>query len=248
MSLSEEDVQKNKSHDFYKMAIELLVKKDFPFLMGGAYALRLYTGIHRDTKDLDIFCRPTDYQRILKEFSDLGYKVELSDPRWIAKVYMDNHYIDIIFNTTTNLCMVDDSWFEHAVQGEMYDIPVRFIAAEELYWSKSYVQNRERYDGADLNHIILRNGQNMDWKRVLTRLDQHWHLLLSQFLNFQFVYPANRDLIPRWLFDELLERAKIQYDLPTPMAKVCLGPLVDHTQYKTDIIDWGYKTITTLSI
>ncbi len=64
----------------------------------------------------------------------------------------------------------------------------------------------------------------MDWKRVLMRLDQHWHLLLAQFLNFKFVYPSERHIIPRWIFDELVERAKIQFDLPSPIAKVCLGP------------------------
>jgi hypothetical protein len=248
MSLPIQDDNKKEAHDFYHEALQLLNEKKYPFLMGGAFALRLYSDIYRDTKDLDIFCRATDYQKILKLFSDKGYEVEITDPRWLAKVFHKGHFIDIIFNTTNNICVVDDSWFDNAIKGELFDVPVLYVAPEELFWSKSYVQNRERYDGADLNHLILKYGTKMDWKRVLMRMDQHWHLLLAQFLNFQFVYPSERNIIPRWIFDELVERAKIQFDLPSPIAKVCLGPLVDHTQYKTDIFDWGYKIITTRSV
>lgn len=236
------------ANDFYKNALEILVKSEYPFLIGGAFALRIYTDIHRETKDLDIFCKATDYQHILKMFSDHGFQVEITDPRWLAKVFKEDHFIDFIFNTTNNICLVDDSWFDKSVKGEVYGIPVQFMAAEEMFWSKIYVQNRERYDGADLNHIILRYGAKMDWKRVMMRLDQHWHILLAQFLNFQFIYPSNRDIIPRWLFDELIERAKMQYELPVPLGKICLGPLVDHTQYKIDIFEWDFKIITTLSV
>lgn len=31
-------------------------------------------------------------------------------------------------------------------------------------WSKLHVQNHERYDGGDINHIILRWGAKLDWK------------------------------------------------------------------------------------
>lgn len=248
MTLPTDDNHNKEAHDFYREALELLNAYQYPFLMGGAFALRLYTDIYRDTKDLDLFCRAIDYQKILKLFSDNGFKVEITDSRWIAKAFKDNHFIDIIFNTSNNICAVDDSWFEKAVKGELFGVPILFIAPEELFWSKSYVQNRERFDGADLNHLILRYGEKMDWSRVLMRLNQHWHILLAHFLNFQFVYPSERHIIPRWIFDELVDRAKIQFDLPAPVAKVCLGPLIDHTQYQTDIFEWGYKIITTRSV
>jgi hypothetical protein len=95
-----------------------------------------------------------------------------------------------------------------------------------LLWCKIYVQNRERYDGADVNHIILKYGHQLDWQRIWMRLEQHWHLLFSQLLSFQFVYPSERDIIPRWLFDNLIARAKEQFELPLPVEKVCLGLLL----------------------
>lgn len=79
-------------------------------------------------------------------------------------------------------------------------------------------------------------------------MEPHWHLLLAQFLSFQFVYPSDRDIIPKWLFDELLDRAKDQFDLPTPAEKICLGPLIDQTQYATDITERNYKVVTIRSV
>src|SRR5438046_7766206 len=113
-----------------------------------------------------------------------------------------------------------------------------FLAAAERVFCKLYVQNRERYDGADINHIILKKGKDLDWQRLLSYLDPHWHLLLAQLLQFQFVYPSElHHIIPKWLFDELMRRAFEQYDLPPAYEKVCRGPLIDQTQYEIDVKD-----------
>ena len=230
--------------EFYRAAMQLLEKNKMPYLIGGAFAIQHYTGIYRNTKDLDMFCKAGDYQELLKIFSREGYQVEVTDSRWIAKVFKDDYFIDVIFNTTNHLCPVDDSWFDNAREGEFLDCPVSIVAPEDLIWCKTYIQDRGRYDGADVNHLILKASGEMDWKRLLERLDQHWHLLLGKLLNFQFVYPADRDVIPRWLFDQLLERAKDQFDLPPSENKVCMGPVIDHSSYAIDIKEWNYKSLT----
>jgi len=43
----------------FREILELLEKKKIPFAVAGAFALRQHTGISRDTKDLDIFCKAT---------------------------------------------------------------------------------------------------------------------------------------------------------------------------------------------
>ena len=232
------------AQEFYKEALQLMQENNFRFLVGGAWSLKFHTGINRDTKDLDIFCSSGEYPRILKFFNDQGFKTELTDARWIAKAFKDDHFIDFIFNTVNNICAVDDSWFDHSVRGELFGIPVDFVAAEELFWCKIYVMNRDHYDGADLNHLILKKGHEMNWKWILGKMEQHWHLLLGQLLNFQFVYPSERDMVPKWLFNELLQRSKEQYDLPVSIEKVCRGPLVEHSEYNIDILYWDYKIIT----
>lgn len=237
--------QKREANSFYKEAIELLHETGADFMLGGAFAMFHYTGIYRDTKDLDIFCKASEYPKILKFFAEKGYKTELTDVRWLAKVFKGDYFIDIIFDTVNNICRVDDTWYQHATHGTLLGCKVKLIPAEELIWCKLYVQNRERYDGADVNHIILQYGRNLNWERILFHMDQHWHLLLAQIIQFQFVYPADfHEIIPKWLFDELIQRAVQQYELPPPVEKVCRGPVIDQTQYSIDIKVWDYKSTT----
>ncbi len=241
--------QKLQSAKIYKEAIELMLASGSDFMLGGAFAMFHYTGIFRDTKDLDIFCKPDECTVLLKYFAKHGYKTELTDIRWLAKVFKGDFFIDIIFDTVNNICRVDDTWYEYAIIGDFDGVAVKILPAEELIWCKIYVQNRERNDSADINHILLKYGTKLDWKRILDRLNQHWHLLLSQLIIFQFVYPADYPkIIPKWLFDELIDRARGQYDLPPSLEKVCRGPIIDQTQYEIDIKKWDYKvcTITTI--
>jgi hypothetical protein len=237
--------QRKSAHAFYREALELLNESEVPFMLGGGFAMFHYTGIYRDTKDLDIFCKPSDYPKILKLFADKGFKTDLYDVRWLVKVYKDDHFIDIIFDTVNNICRVDDTWLAHAPRARFVGVETALLAAEELVFCKLYVQNRERYDGADVNHILLKTGKDLNWERLLFRMDAHWHLLLAQLLQFQFVYPSEyHDIIPKWLFDELMRRANEQYDMPPPHEKVCRGPMIDQTQYETDIKEWNYKSYT----
>ncbi|MEJ5964037.1 nucleotidyltransferase [Pedobacter immunditicola] len=243
MATSEEE--KLKTTAFYTEVLKVLQQNGLNFMLGGGFAMYHYTGIERDIKDLDIFCKASEYPKMLKLLAEKGFQTELTDVRWLAKIIKDGNYIDIIFDTVNNICKVDDSWYQHAAEGEYEGISIKYVPAEELTWCKLYVQNRERYDGADVNHLLLKYGKTLDWDRLLFRMDQHWHLLLAQLLIFQFVYPADyREIIPQWLFDDLIERAKEQYDLPSCVEKVCRGPVIDQTQYEVDIKLWNYKVST----
>lgn len=230
---------------FYAEALDLLNESQCEYLLGGAFAMFHHTGIYRDTKDLDIFCRPADYPKILKFFADKGFHTQLYDVRWIAKIFREEYFIDVIFNSVNNICRVDDSWFQHAAEGDFLGRRVKFLSAEELIWCKSYVLNRERYDGADINHTLLKKGKELNWERLMHRLDPHWHILLMHLLSFQFVYPSEfHEIIPQHIFYELLDRAKMQYELPPPFERVCRGPMIDNTQYQVDVKEWDYKAYT----
>lgn len=58
--------------NFYRRVIQHLVDADLPFVVGGAFGLRHYTGIVRDTKDVDLFVRPADCARVLALLGDVG--------------------------------------------------------------------------------------------------------------------------------------------------------------------------------
>jgi hypothetical protein len=244
-----EEEHQQEAQKFYRDVLSYLQESNEPFMVGGGFAFFHYTGIVRQTKDLDIFCKSSQCPRLLQFFNRRGYTTELTDVRWLAKVFSGPHFMDIIFDSPNNICSVDDTWYEHAVAAEFHGIPVKILPAEELIWCKLYVQNRERYDGADVNHLLLHCGKQLDWQRLMNRIDRHWHLMLAQFLLFQFVYPSDyKDIIPRQLFDGLIERARQQYEVPASLERICRGPLIDQTQYASDIVEGHYKVMTIKTI
>ena len=147
------ELQKREAKAFYKEALLLIQETGVDFMLGGAFALYYYTGIYRDTKDLDVFCKADAYPRLLKMFAEKGFRTEMTDARWLAKVFKGEYFIDIIFNSVNNIARVDDTWLQYAVTQEMDGISVKLLSPEELVWCKIYVQNRERFDGADINHL-----------------------------------------------------------------------------------------------
>jgi hypothetical protein len=227
---------------FYRRALHILKAAGLPFLVGGAYALQRYTGIVRHTKDLDIFVRPADCRRVLDVFTAEGYRTELTFPHWLGKVHGGHEdFIDVIFSSGNGVATVDDGWFAHAVDGEAIGEPVRLCPVEETIWSKGYVLERERYDGADVNHLLRARGRDLDWRRLLQRYGPHWRVLLSHLVLFGFVYPGERDAVPAWVLEELTGRLLREGQAAAPPGRVCRGTLVSREQYLTDVEEWGYQ-------
>ncbi len=225
----------------YRDALVALSWSGIPFLVGGAFALKHYTGIIRDTKDFDIFVRPEDLDAILDLFESVGYRTERTFPHWLGKAISQDHVIDIIFNSGNGLSKVDDTWFRYAPEGELLGVKVLFCPAEETIHSKAFIMERERYDGADVIHILRACGVELNWERLLERFGPHWQVLLSYIILFGFVYPAERDDIPGWVTRELLSRFERSLSVVPPDDKVCRGTIISHTQYRVDVDCWNYK-------
>lgn len=229
---------------FYAEALRELAGAGFAFLLAGTHAISAYTGITRASKDLDVFCKPGDCPRILGHFRDLGYSIGVEDERWIGKVYQDPYFFDVIFASWHGTMPVSDAWFEHAQPVEVFGTAVRMVAPTELIWSKAFVQLRHRYDGADIVHVILKQHDRIDWRRLLAYMDLHWEVLLMHLLNFRWIYPSERDHVPRWLMDELLDRLRRQLDLPPPVVKICRGRMFSQIDYETAVQEWGFGDVS----
>jgi hypothetical protein len=134
---------------------------------------------------------------------------------------------------------VDDHWFAHAVPSEVLGVAVALAPAEELLWSSAFVQERERYDGGAVLHLLHARAELMDWRRVLDRFGDHWPLLLSYLVLFRFAYPDRRSDIPDYVMTELTARLAVQR--PDPENPVCFGTLLSREQYLFDIDQLGYS-------
>lgn len=230
-----------KAASFYRRVLEILHASGLPFLVGGAYALSHYTGISRHTKDLDVFIRRKDYDRISNVLSQAGYETELTYPHWLAKIRSNDNVIDIIFNSGNGVSEVDDAWFDHAGEAEILGIRTKISPIEEMIWSKAFIMERERFDGADVVHLIRQCADRIDWERLRRRFEPHWRMLMVHLVLFGFVYPAQRHLVPTWLMDDLLERLRAESHAPGPENGICQGTLISREQYLPDVTQWGYQ-------
>jgi hypothetical protein len=230
-----------ESRDFYVRSMTILMDANVPFLVGGAYAFARYTGIERHTKDFDIFIRRSDFDRAAQVLHDAGYQTELTFPHWIGKAYQGEDFIDLIFSAGNGVATVDDLWFEHAVPEVVLGINVGLIPPEEMIWSKGLIMERERFDGADVAHMLKNVGRDLDWKRLLTRFDKHWRALYAHLVLFGYIYPSRRSNIPEWVMKDLADRLAKESSQPDAEDKTCFGTIISRQQYLQDINNWGFK-------
>ena len=225
----------------YQKALRTLNAAGIPYLVGGAHGLRHYTGVHRDTKDLDLFVLADDRTRGLEALHRAGYSTVLAYPHWLAEAIDEQVSIDIIFSSGNAIGTVDSNWFTHAVAGELLGQRVKFVPPEEIIWSKAFVMERERYDGADIMHLLLSQGETLDWARLLDRFGPHWRVLFSYLVLFGFIYPSQRSLVPGWLMAELGRRLEEETTGTPPPDRICQGTLLSREQYGIDIEKWGFS-------
>src|SRR5215813_2220751 len=189
----------------YRGVLEALREDRIPFAIAGAFALQKHTGIWRATKDLDIFLEAKSVPSALKRLEQMGFETRIEDPVWLAKAIRGEYFVDLITAMGSAVLVVDNSWIERATPYELFGVPCRVLSAEELVASKIFVSRRERFDGADVAHLIRACGDRMDWRRVQQLVGSHWELLLWSTVLFAYAYPAHVGLVPRAVWSDLLE-------------------------------------------
>ena len=140
---------------FYSEVLRLMAESEIPFLVSGTYALASYTGIDRPTKDVDVFAKAGDALKMLSFFKERGFDVEMVDERWLARITRGELFVDVIYNMPTVTTHVTDEWFTDAPTAELFGAKVRLVPPTQVIWSKIFVQDHHRYDGADVAHMIL---------------------------------------------------------------------------------------------
>ena len=227
------------TNTFYRRTLHVLSDAAVPFLVGGSHAFLEYTGIVRNTKDFDLFLRRDDLDRAMDALQAAGYRTELTFPHWLGKAWQHEDFVDLVFSSGNGICKVDDGWFDNAVETQVLGMPVKIVPSEELLWQKAFVMERERFDGADIMHILRSRAGSLDWPRLLTRFGSHWPLLYTYLIFFHFVYPADVLSLPSTVLEDLAGRMA-ELRASSPSDRVCQGTLVSRAQYMLDIGQYGY--------
>src|SRR5947209_1258045 len=172
---------------FFRQVLEMMNEQGFEYVVSGAFALQEHTGIFRDTKDLDLFCTPATASKALAYLHSIGFQVDVTDPVWIAKAWQGEFFVDFITGMSNGIITVDDSWIARAYPEKVLGVPARVLAPEELIASKVFVDFRERFDGADIVHVIFGTKGKLDWQRLLHVMHGHTELLFWHLVLFHYV-------------------------------------------------------------
>jgi hypothetical protein len=217
----------------FQRALRALQAERAQFVLAGAFATNHYTGIWRDTKDIDVFCRPSWAGRILDILARNGFVAHVEEQHWLGKARRGAALVDVIWGSGNWSAPVDDHWFANATLGHIVGIEVAIAPVSDMILSKAWVAGRERYDGADICHLIHAAGHDLDWEDVVARFGVNWALLLQYLVLYRFVYPEERDVVPASLVRELASR--IGTDAESADGLTFRGPLVDRYAYLHDL-------------
>ena len=231
-----------RQRKLFSEVLKLLNEHELPYAVSGAFALREYTGIYRYTKDLDVFLNAQHASQALRYLGEHSFICEVRDPVWLAKAHRDGYFVDLITGMSNGVLAVDSSWIERAHPATVVGVPTRVLAPEELLASKLFVIRRERFDGADIAHIIYASRGSLDWNRVLELAGEHWEILLWTLILFRYVYPAQTDYVPQAIWKDLLTRFQREITSPDGMSKF-RGSLVDDNMFAIDVNEWGLQNL-----
>lgn len=231
-----------EAESLYQDVLSALNRNRVKYAVAGAFALQKYTGIWRITKDLDLFLKTEDVPAALAYLEERKFRCETLDPVWLAKAHRGEYYVDLISGMSNAVIVVDDSWMKRTQPAIIAGVDSQIISPEDLLASKLFVIRRERFDGADIAHIIYGTKGRLEWKRILELAGEHWEIVLWSLMLFRYVYPAHTDFVPAELWQDLLSRYMHLVQHPDPKAPF-RGSLVDENIFSIDVNDWGLEDL-----
>ena len=226
----------------FRDVLQALEGSRIAYAVSGAFSLRQHTGICRYTKDLDLFLTAQNSGRAMECLRNARFECEVTDPVWLSKAWRDGYFVDLITGMSNGIINVEDSWIQRARPAVVYGVETRVLAPEELVASKIFVAKRERFDGADIAHVINATYGRFDWARELELVGEHWEMLFWSLILFRYVYPAQSHYVPSEIWSELLTRFTEEVKNPDSHA-LFRGSLVDENLFAIDVDEWGLPNL-----
>ena len=231
----------DEEREVYRRALQTLNGASVPYVVAGAYAIYEHTGIYRQTKDLDLFVEPSRVIEAARALHGAGFVMRLEDLHWLAKGFIGDRFVDLIYGMGNGVAFIDDLWSRHSKPGVLAAQPVNIAPAEELIWHRLFISERHRHDMSDVVHLILCEGDALDWERLVSRVGDAWPLLLAQLQTFSYVYPGYRSNVPAWVMEQLIERARADMARNDEDADITRGPLISRFSFAIDVREWGFS-------
>ena len=208
------DCMTDEQWRIYRQVIRACKAAGFPFAVGGGLAIGVYTGLWRETKDIDFYVLPEDRRKLQEILTGLGledyYEQLPYDRAWIYRSAQDKIIVDVIWAMANHKTEIDEQWVscgpEVTVRGETF----RLVPAEELAWAKLYVMQKDRCDWPDALNVIRAQRDTLDWRRLLDRLGDDAPILRAVLILFAWLRPDLARELPRSVWEKLETPAQIE--------------------------------------
>ena len=149
-----------------RSTIDALATAGVGFAILGGVASAGY-GRSRWTKDIDVFCRPEDADRVLDVLEAAGFGVERTNPAWIYKAFHDGVQVDVIFKVKGGVYF-DERMSARVRTVTLVGVDVPAIAPEDLIVMKALTHDEESprhwHDA-----LAVLAAVDLDWEYLLER-------------------------------------------------------------------------------
>jgi hypothetical protein len=220
-----------RSVEVFKEALNALNDTHTPYAVGGAFAIYHYTGLWRDTNDLDLYLERSQVPGAAETLSSIGFadygEMAAGDREWIYHALKNEILVDLIWQTPNHLSPIGNELHSRATEGVFLGLPVRFLPPDILIWAKIFTMNRHRCDWPDIFNVARACPNGIDWQSLLLRMGEHWPVLLSFVTLFDWAYPGEALCIPQPIRSELMRRKQLQPVSPNePTRESLLDPWI----------------------
>lgn len=200
-----------EDREIFAGVLRALQERGVPFLMAGGFVFSHYSGLWRNTKDMDIVVTRSQFDRAVEAVRSHGladlHPVLPYDRSWIFRGYRDSEHgrtiVDVIHQFANHADVIDETWFQRGVAAEFAGERVEFVAPEDLIWMKLMVFQRERCDWPDLLNVIRGLRGQLDWERLLRNAGANALLVAALVDIYDWLCPAEREYIPAYVREEL---------------------------------------------
>jgi len=203
----------------FREVLTALEERHLPYAVSGAFALRAHTGICRFTKDLDLFMTAKNIRRGLPFSARTWLRLRRGRSR-MAGQGSQRRFFRGPDHRHEQRRDCGGRFLDRSGPVRLLCMGLRLVywVRRELVASKIFVAKRERFDGADIAHVIYGTYGAFDWERELKLVGEHWEMLLWSLLLFRYVYPAQTHYVPAAIWRKLLR------GFETQIANPCLTP------------------------
>jgi len=209
----------------YATVITEAARRNIRFAVGGGLATSAYSGILRNTKDMDIFVMEKESEELLEMTRQLGfeeYKEVPYDRTWSYRGSRQGVIIDFLWNMLNGRSPVDETWVAEGWEVPVRGVKVMLLPVEELIWSKLYIMKSDRTDWPDILNLVYARGADLDWERLLKNLGNDRLLLGGVLSLFRWLCPGRAWKLPEFIWSRMGLLPPLPSDLDVDRSRVAL--------------------------